>query len=632
MKQRSIASVIAITWLAASGGVMAQSRATNPEAVQTLKDAAQKAVLKNPEVQTRWHAFRAAEAEVDVSRGGLFPRLDVSGGAGRESLKVPGSAENTYTRHGYTLTLNQMVFDGFATMYDVKRLGKAKLTRYFELLDTSETIALEASRAYYDVLRYRLLVELAEDNYVQHRATYEQLLLRAQSGAGRRVDVEQAGSRLALAEVNLTTEMANLHDVTARYQRIVGDLPPRVMFGLPKPASAMPPKVSDAMNKALAGNPSLLAAVENMEASQFELESKRGAFLPKIDLRARQDQTQNYQGVDGLRVNNVLEVVVSYNLFAGGSDIARERQYSERREMALDMREKACRDLRQTLAIAFNDTAKLRDQLAQLDIEVALIEKTRDAYRDQFNIGQRSLLDLLDTQNEMLTAKRSAVNADMDLALAYLRTYASMGTLLDYLGLKRPETNVNPESLTKIPPEELCPNQAPVLAEIDREALSAKVRALMESRQGTLVGGGAVAAPLTTPTAVVVSTVPAPVAGAAAEEPVRQRLQAWVAAWSGRDAKAYLAFYAPAFTPDGGLSREDWVQVRQDRITRAANIKVDIDELKVRIDGAKNATTEFRQTYASDRYRDVSLKVIEWVKVGEQWLILRENSVPARKK
>ena len=84
-----------------------------------------------------------------------------------------------------------MIFDGFATRNEVRRLSKAKLVRYYELLDSSENVALEAARAYLDVLRYRFLNNLAEDNYVQHKATYEQLLRRTQSGVGRRVDLEQ---------------------------------------------------------------------------------------------------------------------------------------------------------------------------------------------------------------------------------------------------------------------------------------------------------------------------------------------------------------------------------------------------------------------------------------------------------
>jgi adhesin transport system outer membrane protein len=172
----------------------------------TLQEVVQKVVLGNPEVLSKWHTFKSSMGEVDVARAGFLPKIDYTYGSGREFLRQPGVADKDFNRNGHTLTLNQMLYDGFATSSDVKRLDKARLTRYFELVDAAENAALEAGRAYYDVMRYRLLLLLAESNYVEHRASYEQLLRRAQSGAGRRVDVEHAASRLALAELNLNTE------------------------------------------------------------------------------------------------------------------------------------------------------------------------------------------------------------------------------------------------------------------------------------------------------------------------------------------------------------------------------------------------------------------------------------------
>ena len=308
-----------------------------------------------------------------------------------------------------------MLFDGFATRNEVKRLGKAQLVRYYELLDASEAIALEAARAYLDVLRYRFLVDLAEDNYVSHRATFEQLLRRTQSGVGRRVDLEQAASRLALAEVNLTTETANLHDVTARYQRIVNSQPPHVIFsaGADQPRLAGQPE--GGARKAVQQQPGPARRPGEHRSRRYDIAVRRAAYLPRLDFRARADNAENYLGVIGDRTNNVAEVVLTYNLFNGGSDRARERQYIERKHLAVDLRDKACRDTRQTLSIAYNDVPRLREQVSFLDIQVGLVEKTRDAYRDQFNVGQRTLLDLLDTENELLSARRAAINADIDL-------------------------------------------------------------------------------------------------------------------------------------------------------------------------------------------------------------------------
>ena len=162
----------------------------------TLKEAAQAAVLKSPEVEVRWHAFREATEEIGVARGGFLPRIDYSAGAGREKIVQDRIGTNIdFNGNDRTLSLRQMLFDGFATSSEVKRLGKAALVRYFELLDASENIALEAGRAYLDVVRYRYHIFLAEENYIQHQAAYEQLKQRAESGVGKRVDVKRNAYR-----------------------------------------------------------------------------------------------------------------------------------------------------------------------------------------------------------------------------------------------------------------------------------------------------------------------------------------------------------------------------------------------------------------------------------------------------
>jgi len=578
----------------------------------TLKEIAQKAVLNSPEVTTKWHNYKAATEEIGVAQGGYLPRVDLTAGQGRESLKQPPlNRQNDYTRTGYLLSLNQMLFDGFATRNEVRRLGKAKLVRYYELLDASETVALEAAKAYLDVLRYRFLVDLAEDNYVQHRATYEQLIRRTQSGVGRRVDLEQAGSRLALAEINLTTETANLHDVTARYQRLVGSQPPTVIFPPALVSSALPADQKTAITTLHKKNPALLAAIENIEAAQYDIDVRRAAYVPKLDFRARTDNQDNYQGITGERKNNVAELVVTWNLFNGGADRARERQYAERKNLAVDMREKACRDTRQTLAIAYNDVLRLREQASYLAMQVNLLEKTRDAYRDQFNVGQRTLLDLLDTENELLSARRSAINADSDLTLAYLRTYAGMGTLLEFLGLQKLDTDTPAgDDLASADPQSLCPAEPVAVAQPDREALNARAMALLD---------GGKPAPASLPMAAAPS---------GPEGEVGQQVKAWAAAWAAKDYNAYSGFYAPSFTPDGGLSREDWAQLRRNRIATRDSINLDLQDIRIRLDGNDRAFAEFRQVYQSNRYSDTTQKTLELIKVNGKWLINRESSVP----
>jgi len=600
MKKIALVSLL----VAAAFPALGQESMAQTAGASVLKDIAQKAVLNSPEVTSKWHSYRAADEEVGVARGGYFPRVDLTVGGGRESLKQPPiGARDNYTRSGYLLSLNQMLFDGFATRNEVRRLDKAKLVRYYELLDASENVALEAGRAYLDVLRYRRLVDLAQDNYVQHKATYDQIQRRTQSGVGRRVDQEQAASRLALAEINLVTEMANLHDVSARYQRLVGIQPTAAITPPAQLDTAFPGQAKVALDTLYKKNPQLLAASENIEAAQYEINTRRAAYSPKLDFRARTDHTQNYQGVDGLREQNVAELVVSWNLFNGGSDRAREKQTIEKKSLAFDLREKACRDTRQTLLIAHNDVLRLREQKSQYAQQVAFLEKTRDAYRDQFNVGQRTLLDLLDTENELLVARRSNVNAETDLTLAYLRTYAGMGTLLEFLGLQRLDADTpDSKDLVDIDPAQLCPNDPIALDHADREALNAKAAALSAARA---------------PLPVIVG----------AEVTIQNQVKSWAAAWSAHDYAAYSAFYAPTFTPDGGLSREDWAQLRRSRISARGDINVDLQDVKVRMDGTDRAFAEFRQVYQSKGYSDTTQKTLEMIRLNGKWLINRESSV-----
>ena len=463
---------------------------TSAQEIMSLKDAAQAAVVKSPDVQARWHAFREAEEEVGVARGGFFPKVDLSAGTGRISTEQKKArVDQSYHGNEQTLSLRQMIFDGFATSSEVKRLGRAKLVCYFELLDASENAALEAGRAWLDVMRFRAQTQLAEENYLQHQAAYEQLRRRADSGVGKRVDVDQAASRLSLADVNLTTAYANLHDVTARYVRIVGEQPPKNMPAAESLAKALPGSAEAALADALKHNPALRAAVENIEASQHDLEARRAAFMPRLDLVARRDHFSNYQD-NGSRDESRVELRLNYNLFNGGSDAARNRQFRERKNMALDLREKACRDMRQTLSIAYNETKRLNEQLPFIISQVSLVEKTRAAYRDQFNIGQRTLLDLLNTQNEYFDARRTQVNADADLGIAYLRSYAGMGRLLETLGLKRIEADQQPDEsdLTPVELSEMCPNTTPADTTLDREALKRKVKAMLDDPTSNFIG------------------------------------------------------------------------------------------------------------------------------------------------
>ncbi len=445
-----------------------------------LLTVVQKAVVTNPEVQARWREFTAAGADREAVSAGYRPQVDLTLGVGREWKDYPpGTAPGMteYTRTGGSIALTQMLFDGRYTQSEVKRLGYAKLVRYYELLDASENIGLEAIKAYADVARRTELVEEARSNYFEHKTVALQLEQKARAGVGRRVDLDQANGRLALAESNLLTEISNLHDVSARYLRIIGEKPSARLSLLSEgfKLQGLPGSVTEAMQTGLPNSPTINAAYENVRSTQSNIESRKSAYWPRVDFRIRDSWGRNVDGVEGSRRDQVAEVVLNYNLYRGGYDQAREKQAVEYRYQARDLQEKACRDVRQTLAIAYQDMVKLNEQLGYLDTHRLMTDKAMQAFRQQFEIGQRSLLDLLDTQNELFEANRAHINARYDQIIAQARTLASMGKLSASLGVGRPDQpslqDAGQDRDPLLPIEELCPFDAPAVIQVDKSAV-----------------------------------------------------------------------------------------------------------------------------------------------------------------
>jgi adhesin transport system outer membrane protein len=140
-------------------------------------------------------------------------------------------------------------------------------------------------------------------------------------------------------------------------------------------------------------------------------------------------------------------------------------------EQARDLQEKACRDVRQTLLIAYSDVRSLSEQQRYMDQHRLSTEKSREAYRQQFDIGQRTLLDLLDSQNEFFEATRSYINARYNQVGAQARTLSGMGQLVNTLGVNRadvPSARDAGQERSDINPAELCPSDDVVVDTIEQ--------------------------------------------------------------------------------------------------------------------------------------------------------------------
>ena len=591
--------------------VLAQG-AQPTRAPQTLKEAVEKAVLENPEVKLRFHNLESAQFERAAAKGGWLPRLDIEAAAGPKQTLTPSLASaRDYNSSRTQIQLRQTLFDGFATSSDVRRLSYTHQAAYFDFLSVSNQTALEAARAYIDVLRFRALVELAATNFTTHQEVHDRISQKVSAGVGRRVDLEQAAGRMALAESNWITEVSNLHDVSARYQRLVGDIPANSLAPV-DPIDDFLPQSVDFLLEATKKNPDFLSSVATIRAFRADLALRKAAMYPTVELRARQSYETNQSGISGEYRDSALEVVLSYNLFRGGSDSNRTKQYAAKLGSAFDIRDKACRDVWQTGQIAYNDALRLATQIKLLAQHELSTSKARQAYQQQFDIGQRSLLDLLDTENELYQARRALANAEYDLTLAKARVLSVSGALLPALKLRALTDAVPAQAGGQEDNDDaqVCNTRTPAVALLDRT---------FDSRPSSLP-----------PAAPAVVPVPTPTPEAVCKAELPKVVETWIGAWNRKDFATYIGTYDIAFVPAKGLSRTAWEKLRQQRINKKGDIKAVISEIKPIGCEAKTAEVAFTQVYDSPDYKDSVEKTLSLVRVDKAWKIVKETVTKGR--
>ena len=600
------------------------------EPIVTLKDMVEKTVSSNPEVQARYHKFLESGFEQEAFRGGFLPKADIVSTYRNQENRVDLGDGTAIPRMNNELVLRQMIFDGFATSNEVKRLGHANRVRYYELQAAMQDTTLEFMRAYIDTARFRKLAEFAKENYIAHRQLFDRIQERVNAGVARKVDLEQANGRLALAEANLLTETTNLHDVTARMQRLYGELPPQTLEAPTFFNAGVEPTSAEALKVAYNQNPNLLSTIEDIQASNNEIKAREGRYLPRLDLQARKNLGTSSDGRNSTNAADVLELTMNFNLFNGFTDQNLVKQTAQKLNGAHDARDKACVDTRQLVVIAYNDIQQLKEQLTYRTRHKNSIENAREAYRKQFDIGQRTLLDLLDTENEYFQAKRSLANAEYDIQMAYARTYAGQGELLNKIGAARGNL---PEYAREqyMDSENVCQAVAPIQETVDKAALLADAKPLSYTLPSLAAPG-------------LVKAEPKPQVCSVAD--VTNRVNDWATAWRQKDADNYLKFYADKFISVPQVDKVLWEKQKRERLSANGKVSLKVDDLQVACDGDK-ANAKFKQdytltTYKSKKTADTSCEVcnmqripitaysdkvdkeLQFERINNQWQIVRE--------
>ncbi len=412
----------------------------------TLQDSVYGAIETNPEIDIVKTSRRAIDQELRQARAGYLPSLDFRGAAGPEwsdnNTTRAADSDNTRFRTEAQLTLSQMLFDGYATQSEVERQQARIDSAAHRVEEAAEFIALNAIEAHLDILRNQEIVRFNEANIAQHERILGQVRDLEEGGRGDIGDVRQTESRLARAFDTLAVSRGALADAIARYQRVVGARPGD-LEDAEAPIAALPPSPEDAANLASVNSPTVRIAAADTDVAGAEIRASRSGFYPRFDVELGAGLNRNIDGAQGRDNDASGLLVMRYNLYRGGADMALEREAFHRANEARASLDNTRRLAEQEARISYNALQTATARREALTQKEEAQRRTRDIYAEQFEVGTRQLLDLLDGENELFLNRVELVTAVYTERFAAYRVLAVVGELLNALEVVRPRETIS---------------------------------------------------------------------------------------------------------------------------------------------------------------------------------------------
>ena len=438
-----LAIVVAIVCL--SGISLNLSTASQAESINS---ALASAYEYNPTLAAERANLRSIDEGVPQALAGRRPTLSGSADLSYRDSDIRALAASGPTRtrfslrpRGYSITLSQPLFAGFTVLNNIRQAEALVKAGGEALKNTEQNTLFDAAEAYMNVVRDMAVISLRRNNVrvlkEQLRATNDRFAV----GEVTRTDVAQAEARVALAESGLSLANANLATSRAVYEQVIGH-PPN---GVGQPASIenkLPGGLESAEAIAESEHPAILAASYASEAASHQVNARRGDLLPRVDLEAtysdRYDSSLTTQRSESASITGRLTVPI-YQRGETSSRIRQARQTLRQRQLEV---EQARLQVRAAVASAWYQLQSIKAQLQSDQAQVRANQVALNGVRAEAGVGQRTVLDVLDAEQELLDSRVTLVTTQRDRIVASYAVLSAIGRLNSRrLGLQVVEYN-----------------------------------------------------------------------------------------------------------------------------------------------------------------------------------------------
>ncbi len=411
--------------------------AASPATAENIKEALAKAYQNNPTLQAERASVRATDEQVPQALSNWRPSLTANGditradtfdsnrageaGQGKEQIRTP---------RGVGLEISQPLFRGFRTLAATRKAKNTVMSARANLQSVEQTVLLDASRRFMDVVRDQAVLKLNINNEQVLTRQLEATRDRFQVGEVTRTDVSQSEARLAGAKADRIQAEGNLETTRAAYKNVIGSLPGTLEEPSEKQLGAQLPKnKAEAMELARDDHPDVRKAVYDDRASRDNIAEIRGELLPTISAVGTIEYREERSGNLTRRAERTIGAEMSMPLYQSGEVYSRLREAKQQASQNRLLIERARRNVIEAASRGWDTLVTARARVKSFEAQVNANEIALDGVKRENQVGSRTVLDVLDAEQELLNSRVSLVRAERDVTVAIFELKAAVGQL-----------------------------------------------------------------------------------------------------------------------------------------------------------------------------------------------------------
>ena len=421
MDPRKVAGAAALFAATAVAAVLSAGAA----GAETLQEALARAYFTNPTLEGERASLRAQDESVAVARAGQRPALSLAGAVSRSNSVSTTSVATTPT--SLTLSLSQTLYRGGRIMNGIEQAELQVLSARARLVATEQQVLSSAVNAYVNLVRDQALVQLNRSSEQVLRSELDATRNRFELGAATRTDIAQAESRVSAAAAGRIQAEGQLQSSIATYWQVLGQAPENI--AAPDPLAGLPNTLEEAVAIGLDENPALILADLAGISAERSIEAANGAMLPTVSLSASSRRSADWVHWGAETMSNSIGLSLSMPLYQGGAEYSSIRSAKQSRSQALIGLDAARRLVEAQVTQAWHQLAAARAGIYSRSEQVRASEVALEAVRQEEAVGARTLLDVLNAQQDMLNARVALVTSRRDEIVASYALLAAMGRL-----------------------------------------------------------------------------------------------------------------------------------------------------------------------------------------------------------